>query len=71
MDKKNLDFIDCKRKYDFNGKQQTIEEIINYRIKLLSGVIDGDKEMQTKNKEMIEQLQQVIEAINKIDQYIL
>ena len=62
-----LDFIDCKRKYDFNGKQQTIEEIINYRIKLLSGVIDGDKEMQTKNKEMIEQLQQVIEAINKID----
>ena len=49
MNKKNLDFIDCKRKYDFNGKQQTIEEIINYRIKLLSGVIDGDKEMQTKN----------------------
>ena len=50
MNKKNLDFIDCKRKYDFNGKQQTIEEIINYRIKLLSGVIDGDKEMQTKKE---------------------
>lgn len=52
-----LKLINPDEKIQFNDDLVSIEYIINYRIRLLSGAVDGDKEMKKLNQIEIEKLE--------------
>lgn len=60
---KLFDLINCKNSFQLNGESQSIKQILEYRIKLLSGVIDNDKENEQRNAEEIIKLKVLIERI--------
>lgn len=60
---KLFDLINYKDSFQLNGESQSIKQILEYRIKLLSGVIDNDKESEQRNAEEIIKLKDLIEKI--------
>nr|WP_318706897.1 hypothetical protein [uncultured Treponema sp.] len=60
---KLFNLINCKNSFQLNGESQSIKQILEYRIKLLSGVIDNDKENEQRNAEEIIKLKVLIERI--------
>lgn len=59
-----LNKIDCKKKYPMNGELREIKDILNYRIRIKSGAIDGSyEEMKEKNKNEIQLLKQVKQSL--------